>query len=148
MRIDEKEFNARLEKDRLEAEKKASKEEKTNKSEDKKEEKVEEITIDDFMKVKLICAKVLECEPVPKSDKLLCLQLNDGTDKPRQVVSGIAKSYKPEDLIGKKVVLVSNLKKAKLRGVESCGMILASTVGEKIVVTFLDDEIKEGSEIR
>lgn len=148
MRIDEKEFNARLEKDRLEAEKKASKEEKTNKSEDKNEEKVEEITIDDFMKVKLICAKVLECEPVPKSDKLLCLQLNDGTDKPRQVVSGIAKSYKPEDLIGKKVVLVSNLKKAKLRGVESCGMILASTVGEKIVVTFLDDEIKEGSEIR
>ena len=107
-----------------------------------------EITIDDFMKVKLICAKVLECAPVPKSDKLLCLQLDDGSGKPRQVVSGIALSYKPEDLIGKKVTLVSNLKPVKLRGVESFGMILAASAGDKVIVTFLDDEVAPGAEIR
>ena len=100
------------------------------------------------MKVKLICAKVLECEPVPKSDKLLCLQLDDGSGQKRQVVSGIALSYKPEDLIGKKVTLVSNLKPVKLRGVESFGMILAASAGDKVIVTFLDDEIAPGAEIR
>ncbi len=152
MRIDEKEFNARLEKDRIEAEKKAAKEEKENSKQgekaEEKEETVTEISIDDFCKVKLICAKILECEPVPKSDKLLCLQLDDGSENKRQVVSGIAKSYKPEELIGKKVVLVSNLKPVKLRGVDSFGMILAASSEDKLFVTFLDDEIAPGSEIR
>ena len=86
------------------------------------------------------------------SDKLLKLTLNDGTDSPRTVVSGIAKFYTPQDLIGKKVALVANLAPAKLRGVESNGMILAAGEetpdGERVTVTFLDDGIKEGSRIR
>ena len=86
------------------------------------------------------------------SDKLLKLTLNDGTDSPRTAVSGIAKFYTPQDLIGKKVALVANLAPAKLRGVESNGMILAAGEetpdGERVTVTFLDDEIKEGSRIR
>ncbi len=144
MRIDEKEFFARLEED-------AKKAEKENKADKKAEEKeqapVEEITIDDFAKVKLICAKILECEPVPKSDKLLKLQVNDGNGV-RQVVSGIAKSYNPSQLIGKKVVLVSNLKPVKLRGVDSFGMILAAGDGDKINVIFLDENVAEGAEVR
>ena len=148
MRIDEKEFNARLEADRIAAEKAEA---KKAKAEDKKEEKTEEtpseISIDDFLKVKLICAEVLECEPVPKSDKLLKLIMDDGEGK-RQVVSGIAQSYKPEELIGKKVILVANLKPVKLRGVESNGMLLAAGTDDGIVVSFLDEKIKNGTVIR
>ena len=148
MRIDEKEFNARLEADRKAAEKEEA---KKAKAEEKKEEKAEEtpseISIDDFLKVKLICAEVLECEPVPKSDKLLKLIMDDGEGK-RQVVSGIAQSYKPEELIGKKVILVANLKPVKLRGVESNGMLLAAGTDDGIVVSFLDEKIKNGTVIR
>ncbi len=148
MRIDEKEFNARLEADRKAAEKEDA---KKAKAEEKKEEKAEEtpseISIDDFLKVKLICAEVLECEPVPKSDKLLKLIMDDGEGK-RQVVSGIAQSYKPEELIGKKVILVANLKPVKLRGVESNGMLLAAGTDDGIVVSFLDEKIKNGTVIR
>ena len=115
---------------------------------EKSEKEVSEITIDDFAKVKLVAAKVLECEPVPKSDKLLKLMLDDGSQNRRQVVSGIAKFYTPEQLIGKKVIVVSNLKPAKLRGVESNGMILAAGSDDKIDVVFLDDAVKEGSEVR
>lgn len=112
-----------------------------------------EISIDDFAKIKLICAKVTECTPVEKSDKLLKLQLNDGSGTPRQVVSGIAKAYTPEQLVGKKVIVVANLKPAKLRGVDSNGMILAAGEiqpdgTEKITVSFLDDSVKEGTIIR
>ena len=151
MRIDEKEFFARLEEDRKKAEKEAAKLEKQSAKSDKKcesEKEVSEITIDDFAKVKLIAAKVLECEPVPKSDKLLKLVLDDGSENRRQVVSGIAKFYTPEQLIGKKVIVVSNLKPVKLRGVESNGMILAAGSDDKIDVVFLDDAVKEGSEVR
>ena len=145
MRIDEKELNARLEADRLAAEK-AEKKDGGAKSEEKAEEG-SEIAIEDFMKVKLICAEVLECEPVPKSDKLLKLILNDGSGK-RQIVSGISQYYKPEDLIGKKIILVSNLKPAKLRGVESNGMLLAANSESGVTVAFLDDGIKPGTIIR
>ncbi len=148
MRIDEKEFMARLEADRIAAEKadKASaKTEAKAESTEKAEESI--IDIEDFMKVKLICAEILECEPVPKSDKLLKIQVNDGSGT-RQIVSGIALSYKPEELIGKKVILVSNLKPAKLRGVESNGMLLAAGTENGIVVSFLDDSIAPGTVIR
>lgn len=105
------------------------------------------IDIDDFAKVNLVAAKILECEPVPKSKKLLKIQLDCG-DK-RQVVSGIAKWYRPEDLIGKVVVIVENLKPAKLCGVESNGMILACDAGEDDVrVIFLDSDIAPGSQVR
>ncbi len=107
----------------------------------------EEITIEDFAKVDLRCAKVLTCEPVKKSDKLLRLEVDLGWEK-RQVVSGIAKWYKPEDLIGKNVVLVANLKPAKLRGIESQGMILALDNGEDDVrVTFLPEDAVPGGKI-
>ncbi len=105
-----------------------------------------QITIDDFAKVELRVAKVLECEPVPKSDKLLKLQLDLGYET-RQVVSGIAKFYKPEDLIGKKVIMCANLAPVKLRGVESCGMILASGE-EDVKVLFAADDAPLGSGVR
>ncbi|MEG1620373.1 MAG: methionine--tRNA ligase [Oscillospiraceae bacterium] len=106
------------------------------------------IDFDDFMKVELRVAKVLECEPVPKADKLLQLQLDDG-EKTRQVVSGIHTWYEPQDLIGKKVILVSNLKPAKLRGVVSEGMILAADASENDVkVLFVDDSVPCGAKIR
>ena len=107
---------------------------------------MEEIAIDDFFKVDLRVAKILTCEPVKKSKKLLKLTLDDGSGTPRTVASGISLWYKPEDLIGKSVVLVANLKPAKLCGVESCGMILAATVGEEAKVIFVDD-IPAGSKI-
>ncbi|MBR5512859.1 MAG: methionine--tRNA ligase [Ruminococcus sp.] len=110
-------------------------------------ELAEEITIDDFAKVDLRCAKILSAEKVKKSDKLLCLQLDDGMGG-RQVVSGIAEYYTPEELVGKKIQLVANLKPVKLRGVESCGMICASDTPDGVKVLFLDDSIPCGAKIR
>ena len=118
------------------------------KEETKKIEGLAQIGIDDFSKVELRCAKILECEPIKKSKKLLKLIVNDGEGK-RQVCSGISPWYSPEELIGKKVVLVANLAPAKLCGEESCGMILAADCAENDVkVLFLDDSIPEGSRIR
>lgn len=105
-----------------------------------------EIQFDDFMKVDLRAAKVLVCEKLPKAKKLLRLEVDLGYEK-RQIVSGIAKDYEPGDLIGKKVVIVANLAPAKLCGVESNGMLLASG-GDHIRVVFLDDETPLGSRIR
>ena len=108
----------------------------------------EEITIDDFAKVDLRVAKVLECEKVKKSKKLLCLQLDDGMGG-RQVVSGIARWYKPEDLIGKKVIIVANLKPVKLCGVESNGMICAADTPDGAASVILPDQsLPCGSKIR
>lgn len=124
---------------------------KDAKKEEKKDEKPEGVVsligIDDFAKVQLRVAQVTACEPVPKSDKLLCLQLDDGMGG-RQVVSGIHAWYEPADLIGKKIVLVANLQPVKLRGVQSNGMILAADVGEDAKVLFVDDSIPNGSKIR
>lgn len=104
------------------------------------------IGIEDFMGVELRSAKILECERVPKAKKLLKLKVDLGYEQ-RQVVSGIAKWYAPEDLVGKKVILVCNLKPATLCGIESQGMILAS--GEETVrVVFLDGETPLGERIR
>ena len=104
------------------------------------------IGIEDFMGVELRTAKIIECERVPKAKKLLKLQLDLGYEK-RQVVSGIAKFYEPEALIGKKVIIVANLKPAKLCGIDSEGMILAS--GEETVrVVFLDKDTPLGERVR
>lgn len=131
--------------------------EKPSKKNEKKEEPVKAaveaakedsfITIDDFAKIDLRVAKVLECEKVEGSDKLLKLQLEVGSEK-RQVVSGIAKYYKPEDLIGKSVVLVANLKPVKLRGVESNGMILAAADENSVVVVTPLSDMPSGSQVR
>lgn len=108
----------------------------------------EEISIDDFAKVDLRVALVKECEKVKKSKKLLCLQLDDGMGG-RQVVSGIASWYKPEDLIGKKIILVANLKPVKLCGVESNGMICAADAPDgSAKVIFPDQSLPCGSKLR
>ena len=100
---------------------------------------LKEIEFDDFAKVELRVAKVLDCEPIKKAKKLLKLTLDDGTKKPRTVASGIAQWYKPEDLIGKSVVIVANLKPRTLCGVESKGMVLAGEITEDdIKVLFVD----------
>lgn len=104
------------------------------------------ITIDDFGKVQLLPCKVLDCQPVKGSDKLLKFRLDDG-GKGRQVVSGIAKWYRPEELVGKTVLVVANLKPVKLRGEISEGMILSAEKGDSIQVLLLGDNIAPGSSV-
>lgn len=114
----------------------------------KKPEGIAQIGIDEFSKVDLRVAKVLDCEKVPKADKLLLLQVKIG-EETRQIVSGIAKWYTPQDMVGKNVVVVANLKPAKLRGIESCGMILAADNGpDDVRVIFVEDDIASGSKVR
>ncbi len=108
-------------------------------------EGIAQIGIDDFAKVDLRVAEVRACEPVKRAKKLLKFSLFDGV-KERTVVSGIAKYYKPEELVGKKVILVSNLKPATLCGVESCGMILSAVNGDDLKVVFVDN-MPAGSKI-
>ena len=105
-----------------------------------------EIGIEEFLNVDLSVAKILECEAVENSEKLLKLKVSFGNEE-RQIVSGIAKAYKPADLIGHNVVVVKNLKPAVIFGLESFGMILASGQGENIHVMFAD-ESKPGDRIR
>ena len=133
----------------LEAEEKAA---KTPAAEEKKEEKEEivlepEIGIEDFGKVELRVAKILSCEKVPKAKKLYKIQLDDGMGG-RQIVSGIAQYYTPEELIGKKIIVVANLKPAKLCGVESNGMLLAGNREDgSACVTFIDDSVPVGTKL-
>lgn len=108
---------------------------------------VPQITIDDFAKIKLVTAKVLECEKVAKSDKLLALKLQVGQEV-RQVVSGIAPYYTPQYLVGKTVVLVANLKPTKIRGVDSNGMILCASDGKSVVFVTPEKPIDDGKEVR
>ncbi len=106
------------------------------------------IGIEDFAKVKLRTAKVLAAEPVKGSNKLLRLEVDLGDEK-RQIVAGIGKSYSPEELIGKAVVIVANLKPAKLMGVESNGMLLAATDAEGMLsVLTTATGIKPGASIK
>lgn len=115
--------------------------------EEVKQDEEELITIDDFDRVKLKLAEIIKCEDHPKADKLLVLTLKIG-EETRQVVSGIKQFYKPEDLVGKKVVAVVNLKPVKLRGIESRGMILAAedSEGALSLLTTLGD-LKQGASI-
>ena len=111
-------------------------------------EGIAQIGIEDFAKVELKAAKITACEPIPKAKKLLKLTLDDGSVTPRIVASGIAKWYSPEDLIGHTVIVVSNLKPAKLCGVESNGMILAADCSEDDVKVLFIDGVPAGSKIR
>ena len=139
-RIDPKEIYAELEKKQEEAQK----EEKKVKEE---VQGVAQISIDDFARVELKVAKIKDCEPIKRAKKLLKLSVDDGSGKPRQIVSGIAPWYSPEDLIGKNVIIVANLKPAKLCGELSEGMLLAGDIGENDVkVVFVD--MPEGTKIR
>ena len=108
-----------------------------------------EIAIDDFAKVELKVGKVVACEKVPKADKLLCSKIDVGEDSPRTVVSGIAAYYSPEQMIGKRVVVVTNLKPVKLRGILSEGMILCAEGADgKLSVVSPEGEIAPGGEVR
>ncbi|MBR6557971.1 MAG: methionine--tRNA ligase [Clostridia bacterium] len=140
-RIDEKEFM-----EKIEAEKKAAIAEEEKPAAIEKPEGVAQIGIEDFMGVELRTAQILACEAVPKAKKLLKLEIDLGYEK-RQVVSGIAKFYKPEDLIGKKIIVVANLKPAVLCGIESNGMILASGE-EEVRVVFLSEDTPLGERVR
>ncbi len=108
---------------------------------------LEQIGIDDFAKVELRAAKVIACEPVKRAKKLLKLTLDDGSGTERTVASGIAQYYTPEQLIGKTVIVVANLKPATLCGVESCGMILAADTADGVKVVFLDG-VEAGAKLR
>ena len=105
------------------------------------------IAFDDFQKVEMTVVKVLACENVKKSEKLLKFQLDDGTGTPRQILSGIAKYYNPEELLGKTLVAVTNLAPRKMMGQESCGMLLSAERGDKLHLLMLDDKIPAGSRL-
>ena len=111
------------------------------------EPELPEVEIEHFGALDLRVAKILDCTKVEKSDKLLKLQVDIGSEK-RQIVSGIAKDYSPDDLIGKKVIIIKNLKPAKIRGVESKGMLLASSGKDKINVIFAPENAEPGEKVR
>jgi methionyl-tRNA synthetase len=103
---------------------------------------LEFIDIEDFAKVDLRVGEILTAERVPKSDKLLRFTIDIGEDQPRQVLAGIAQYYEPEKMIGRKVIVVSNLKPRKLRGLESQGMVVAASAGDDgrpVIATFTED---------
>ena len=114
------------------------------------EEKIEfkpQITIEEFQKIDLRVADVVECERVKNSEKLLKLKVKIGNEE-RQIVAGIGKHYSPEELVGKKVIVVANLKPAKLMGIESQGMLLAAVKDEKLTLITTLGEIESGSQVR
>ncbi|HCX02845.1 MAG TPA: methionine--tRNA ligase subunit beta [Clostridiales bacterium] len=120
-------------------------EDKKEKIEEKIEE-AEEVSIDDFAKLDFRVAKILSCEDHPNADKLYVLKIKIG-DEERQIVSGIKKWYKPQDLIDKKVVVIYNLKPVKLRGVKSQGMVLAAEKGKKLSLVSTLEDIPDGAKI-
>lgn len=139
-----------IEEEKLEAKKEVKENKKAKKEEQKAPEKAKEnedgmIGIEDFSKIDLRVVEILVAEPVPKTDKLMKIQVSLG-DEERTVVSGIAKHYKPEDLIGKHVVLVANLKPAKLRGVMSHGMLLAASKGDELQI--VETTMPVGSKVK
>lgn len=122
-----------------------SEKQKSKKDKQKESQPEGEISIDDFAKIQLRVAKVLGAEAVPKADKLLKLKIDLG-DEQRELVSGIAKHYKPEELVGKNVIVVANLKAAKIRGVVSHGMVLAASAGDDLKLVTVDMPV--GSVVR
>lgn len=139
-----------IEEEKPEAKKEVKENKKAKKEEPKAPEKAKEnedgmIGIEDFSKIDLRVVEILAAEPVPKTDKLMKIQVSLG-DEERTVVSGIAKHYKPEDLIGKHVVLVANLKPAKLRGVMSHGMLLAASKGDELQI--VETTMPVGSKVK
>lgn len=139
-----------IEEEKPEAKKEVKENKKAKKEEPKAPEKAKEnedgmIGIEDFSKIDLRVVEILAAEPVPKTDKLMKIQVSLG-DEERTVVSGIAKFYKPEDLIGKHVVLVANLKPAKLRGVMSHGMLLAASKGDELQI--VETTMPVGSKVK
>ena len=146
-RIDVEKLTAEIQAE-MEAKAKAAQQDSRKEELAKEIEGVAKIGIDDFAKVDLRVAQITDCVPVKRAKKLLQLTLDDGTETPRTVASGIALYYKPEQLIGKKVIIVSNLKPAVLCGVDSHGMILAADAGENDVRVIFVDDLPTGAKIR
>jgi methionyl-tRNA synthetase len=119
--------------------------------EDPLPEPLPEITFDVFEKVEMTVVKVLACEKVKKSEKLLKFQLDDGTGTPRQILSGIAAWYQPEELVGKTLVAIVNLPPRKMMGQESCGMLISAVHTEKgeekLNLLMIDDQIPAGAKL-
>ncbi len=105
------------------------------------------ISIDQFFETQLRVARVVTAERVPNADRLLRLEVDLGSER-RQLVAGIAQSYEPETLVGKRVIVVSNLKPARIRGVESQGMLLAADLGGRPIVATFDEEVPPGTPVR
>ena len=142
---------ARIDSEKMLAEIAQKQEEAAKKEEAAKPKEIEglaQIAIDDFAKVELRVAKITQCEPVKRAKKLLKLHVDDGTAEGRQIVSGIAPWYTPDDLIGKSVIIVANLKPAKLCGEVSNGMLLAGDVDENDVKVVFVDSIPAGTKLR
>ena len=143
-RIDAKEFMETLEADRKKEEKAAK---KADKKEAKKEDApVEQIGIEDFTKVELKVGTIISAEKHPKADRLLVEQIDLG-EETRQIVSGIAASFSPEDVVGKKVIVVTNLKPVKLRGVESQGMILCASNADDLDIVTIVKDLPNGTKV-
>ena len=143
-RIDAKEFMETLEADRKKEEKAAK---KADKKEAKKEDApVEQIGIEDFTKVELKVGTIISAEKHPKADRLLVEQIDLG-EETRQIVSGIAASFSPEDVVGKKVIVVTNLKPVKLRGVESQGMILCASNADNLDIVTIVKDLPNGTKV-
>ncbi|MGZ8386209.1 MAG: methionine--tRNA ligase subunit beta, partial [Nitrospira sp.] len=106
-----------------------------------------QITIDEFMKIQLKTAKVLSAERVPKSEKLIKLQVSLGTEQ-RQIVAGIGKKYEPDALVDKTIVIVANLKPAKLMGIESQGMVLAAGDADVRGLLTIQEEVDPGTKVK
>lgn len=110
-------------------------------------EQDDKISIDDFMKLDLRVARILEASPIEGADRLLKLVIDLGTES-RQLVAGIKSSYAPEELVGKHIIVVANLKPARLRGVESQGMLLAATTDEGPVLATFERDVTPGSRVK
>lgn len=146
-RLDPAEINAKVE--AMFAARAAVSADKKGQPSEAEAERRAEISVDDFSKAELRVGKVVECEKVPKADKLLCSKIDVGEGRLRTVVSGIAKYYSPEQMVGKNVVLVSNLKPVKLRGILSEGMILcAEDKDGRLSVISPDGDVAPGGEVR
>jgi len=113
----------------------------------KTEEKMETITFDEFKKMDLRVALILKAEKVEGAQKLLKLQIDVGTDQ-RQIVAGIAETYKPEDLLGKRLIVIANLKPAVIRGIESQGMLLAAVMDDKAIIPFFEGNLPPGTKVK
>ena len=146
--IDELNALIKAQMEKAEAEQQKSEQAEQQKSEQKEIEGLAKIDFDDFSKVELRIAKITECESVKKSKKLLKIHVDDGTAEGRQIVSGISQYYAPDDLIGKSVVIVANLKSAKLCGEVSDGMLLAADTADGGIKVLFVDGMEAGMQLR
>jgi methionyl-tRNA synthetase len=123
------------------------KEEESRKAPSKEEEKMDYVTFDEFKRMDFRVGEIISAEKVEGTDKLIKLEVNIGTEK-RRMVAGVADRYKPEELAGKKVVVIINLKPAVIRGIESQGMLLAAEVEGKAIIPIFTEDVPAGAKVR